>query len=94
MLFKRDFAGASSNIDSKRAPNLQNRIKKSTTMIRLLRADGTPLSAELAGGRAADHLEPFELHMAIAKVAAGDVRAARGTLLPRVHLATSPPRRR
>jgi len=68
-------------------------------MTRLLRADGTPLSAELAGAAAVGQptTGTVELHMAIAKVAAGDVRAARGTPLPRVHkglLTTSPPQRR
>jgi site-specific recombinase XerD len=36
------WAGAASNIDSKRASSAQDRFKKSATMILLLRAEGTP----------------------------------------------------
>jgi hypothetical protein len=36
------WAGAASNIDSKRASRAQDRSKKSATMILLSRADGTP----------------------------------------------------
>jgi hypothetical protein len=43
MLLKKDFGrGAASDIDSKRASNAQDRFKKSATMVRLLRAHGTP----------------------------------------------------
>jgi hypothetical protein len=40
ILLKKDFQEDSSNIDSRRASNAQDRFKKSATMIRLLRAGG------------------------------------------------------